>query len=916
MLIAEPRALLEKLNSVSRRALEAAAGASVTGRHYEVTVEHFLHALLDVRESDLVVLLDRFQIDPSRTRARLHKSLTELRTGNAGRPGFSPLLLELLQDAWIYATTELHATRLRSGAVLVRLLHAPGRYLPLDVTLFEGLPTDDLRKNLLILAGESAEAIEDAAAEWSGGGGARPSGGAPAPGAGGDTALARFTTNLTERAKKGGIDPVFGREGEVRQVVDILCRRRKNNPIIVGEPGVGKTALVEGLAVRIAEGDVPEFLKDTQVVVLDLGSLQAGAGVKGEFENRLKSVISEVKASPKPIVLFIDEAHTLIGAGGAQGAGDAANLLKPALARGELRTIAATTWAEYKRYFEKDAALERRFQPVKVDEPGIEAAVLMLRGLAQRFEEAHGVVIRDEAVRAAVTLSSRYIAGRQLPDKAVDLLDTSAARVRVLRGAPPAALEDARAELAAVEREIGAFGRDHAAGVVVDEEGRKAAESKRDELRERVATLEARLAEQRALVQRVDELRRDVAKIGNPGAGAAEQEKGKGEAKPSTPSTQTAPETAVEHAAKLEDLRIALGRLRAIPREELVVFADVDETLVATIVADWTGIPVGRMVQDDVAAILSLEDRLRQRVRGQDPALSVIARELRSARSGLKAPGAPLGVFLLVGPSGVGKTETALALADLLFGGERFVVTINMSEFQEKHTVSRLIGSPPGYVGFGEGGMLTEAVRQRPYSVVLLDEVEKADREVMNLFYQVFDKGMLADGEGRVIDFANTVVIMTSNLATDLITHAADPAAGEVPSHDDLISLVKPTLSAHFKPALLARMTVVPYIPIRSEALLGITRMKLGAVAARTREAHGLELEIDDAVIDAVAARCREVESGARNVDHILRGTILPLVSNALLEGIASGKATRKLRLTTDDALSGSAGFVCISEEK
>jgi len=889
MLIAEPRALIDKLNSVARRALEAAAGASVTGRHYEVTVEHFLHALLDLRESDLVVLLDRFQVDASRARAALHRSLTELRTGNAGRPGFSPLLLELLQDAWIYATTELHAARLRSGAVLVRLLQAPGRYLPLDVPLFDGIPSDDLRKNLSILAGESAEAIEDAESQWSSGAARTtpgPGGAATSPdprGPGGDTALSRFTTNLTERARKGGIDPVFGREAEVRQVVDILCRRRKNNPIIVGEPGVGKTALVEGLALRIAQGDVPEFLRDTQVVSLDLGALQAGAGVKGEFENRLKSVISEVKASPKPIVLFIDEAHTLIGAGGAQGAGDAANLLKPALARGELRTIAATTWAEFKRYFEKDAALERRFQPVKVDEPGIDAAVLMLRGLAQRFEEGHGVVIRDEAVRAAVTLSSRYIAGRQLPDKAVDLLDTSAARVRVLRGAPPAALEDARAELAAVEREIGAFGRDHASGVIVDEEGRKSAETRRGELRDRVALLEARLREQRALVERVDELRRDVAKIG----------------------------TGADAGAALEELRVALGRLRAIPREELVVFADVDETLVASIVADWTGIPVGRMVQDDVAAILSLEDRLRQRVRGQDAALSVIARELRSARSGLKAPGAPLGVFLLVGPSGVGKTETALALADLLFGGERFVVTINMSEFQEKHTVSRLIGSPPGYVGFGEGGMLTEAVRQRPYSVVLLDEVEKADREVMNLFYQVFDKGMLADGEGRVIDFANTVVIMTSNLATDLLTRAADPhAVSDTPAHDDLIALVKPTLSAHFKPALLARMTAVPYIPIRADALLGITRMKLSAVAARTQEAHGIELQIDEAVIDAVAARCREVESGARNIDHILRGTILPLVSNTLLEGIASGDATRRLRLAIDDA----QGFVCHAE--
>ncbi len=897
MLIAEPRALIEKLNTVCRRAMEAAAGAAVTGRHYEVSVEHLLHALLDTRESDLVAVLNRFQLDPSRVRATLHRALTELRTGNAGRPGFSPVLLELLQDAWIYASTELHATKLRSGAILVRLLQVPGRYLPLDRALFEGLPVDDLRKNLLLIASESGEALEDAEAEWGGGETRAASPGAPAgaPAAGGNSALARFTTNLTERAKSGAIDPVFGREGEVRQVVDILCRRRKNNPIIVGEPGVGKTALVEGLAVRIAEGDVPEFLKDTQVVALDLGALQAGAGVKGEFENRRKSVISEVKASPKPIVLFIDEAHTLIGAGGQQGGGDAANLLKPALARGELRTIAATTWAEYKRYFEKDAALERRFQPVKVEEPGVEAAVLMLRGLAKKFEEAHGVVIRDEAVRAAVTLSSRYIAGRQLPDKAVDLLDTSAARVRVLRGAPPAVLEDARADLAAVERELQAHGRDHAAGVPVDEEAQKAAEARKKELTEQVATLEARLAEQRSLVQTIDDLRRDVAKIDAEGAKSAEGEI-----------------DVTAKAGKLEELRGALGRLRKIPHEELVVFADVDETLVATIISDWTGIPVGRMVQDDVATILSLEDRLRQRVRGQDPALSVIARELRSARSGLKAPGIPHGVFLLVGPSGVGKTETALALADLLFGGERFVVTINMSEFQEKHTVSRLIGSPPGYVGFGEGGMLTEAVRQRPYSVVLLDEVEKADREVMNLFYQVFDKGMLADGEGRVIDFANTVVIMTSNLATDLLTQAADPASPEVPAHEDLVALVKPTLSAHFKPALLARMTVVPYIPIGADALLGITRMKLSAVGARTREAHDIELEIDDAVIHAVADRCREVESGARNVDHILRGTILPLISNALLEGMASGKAIQKLRLVTDEA----KGFACHAEER
>ena len=664
----------------------------------------------------------------------------------------------------------------------------------------------------------------------------------------------------------GELDPVFGREPEIRQVVDILARRRKNNPIIVGEAGVGKTALVEGLAMRIAEGSVPDQLKNVHVLSLDLGALQAGAGVKGEFENRLKGVISEVKASPRPIVLFIDEAHTIIGAGGPQGGGDAANLLKPALARGELRTIAATTWAEFKRYFEKDAALERRFQPVKVDEPSIEGALVMLRGLAERFEEAHGVVVQDEAVRAAVTLSSRYITGRQLPDKAVDLLDTSAARVKVVRAAPPAVLEDTRAELAAVERHLAALERDHKAGLTIDEQAKAAAATRRDDLQKRAAELESRAAGQRTIVLRIDALRKEVA------SGAEGQR---------------------------PLLRAEIDKLKAIRHEDLLVHADVDEGLVASIVADWTGIPVGKMVKDDIQGILRTEERLRQRVRGQDPALEVIARELRAARAGLKPTAQPMGVFLLVGPSGVGKTETALGLADLLFGGERFIVTINMSEFQERHTVSRLIGSPPGYVGYGEGGVLTEAVRQRPYSVVLLDEVEKADKEVLNIFYQVFDKGMLADGEGRVVDFKNTVIIMTSNLATDLITRAAPPG-GEIPALDDLISMVKPALTAHFKPALLARMTVVPYIPIGPEALLGIVRMKVDNVSKRARESHGIALSVDDAVIEAIAARCREVESGARNVDHILRGSVLPLLSSEILRRMADDQALDAMRLVLD----------------
>ncbi len=886
MLLVEPRALIDKLNPTCRRAFERAAGASVTARHREVSVEHVLLALLDDRESDFVALLEHHRVDPTHARAALQRYVGELAAGNPGKPVFSPTLFEWMQDAWVYASAELGDVALRSGPLLVRLLLAPGRYTSVNLEGFADLPRDELRKKVGALTANSVEATTTPQAGSAFGAGLAGGGGGASVNDAGD-ALSRFTTNLTERAKEGKLDPVFGREAEVRQMVDVLSRRRKNNPILVGEPGVGKTALVEGLALRIAQGDIPKALENAQVVVLDLGALQAGAGVKGEFEKRLQGVISEVKASPRPMILFIDEAHTLIGAGGPQGGGDAANLLKPALARGELRTIAATTWAEYKRYFEKDPALERRFQPVKVDEPSIEKATVMLRGVARRLEEAHGVVIRDEAVRAAVTLSSRYITGRQLPDKAVDLLDTSAARVRVLRGAQPSVLEDTRADLAATLSQLDALDRDLDAGtpLVADHQKmREAAAGRRDALRETLAGIEGRLAQQRDLIATIEGLR-DQVKAASEDATRRDEARGR--------------------------LRSELEKLRAIPVEDRLLHADVDDELVSTIVADWTGIPVGRMVKDDVAAILSIEDRLRERVRGQDPALAVIGRELRSARSGLKPPEAPLGVFLLVGPSGVGKTETALGLADLLFGGERFLVTINMSEFQERHTVSRLIGSPPGYVGYGEGGVLTEAVRQRPYSVVLLDEVEKADREVMNLFYQVFDKGTLSDGEGRVIDFANTVVVMTSNLATDLLTQAADPSLATVPSHEELTALVKPTLSSWFKPALLARMTVVPYIPIRAEALVGIVQKKLNQVAARTLESHGLELVVEPAVPEAIAARCREVESGARNIDHILRGSVLPLLSSTILRGIADESSHTRIRL----GVSSSTGeLTCQSE--
>ncbi len=859
MLVAEPRSLLRKLNPTCTRALEAAASACIGSRHYEVTVEHLVLALLDDRESDLATAFEHYRIDLAHARATLQRYVGELRSGNAGKPTFSTLLLEWVQDAWLYSSTELSETAVRSGALLVRLVLSSSRYLPFELPILEKIPRDELRSNLVTIVATSGEAkasLSSSSSAEPGAPGDKPKGGTSLGKP--DGPLARFTTDLTERAREGQLDNVYGREAEIRQVVDILVRRRKNNPIIVGEAGVGKTALVEGLAMRIAEKTVPEQLRDVHVLTLDLGALQAGAGVKGEFENRLKGVIAEVKASPKPIVLFIDEAHTIIGAGGPQGGGDAANLLKPALARGELRTIAATTYAEFKKYFEKDAALERRFQPVKVDEPSTEQAVLMLRGVAEKFQEAHGVVITDAAVQAAVNLSSRYISGRQLPDKAVDLLDTAAARAKVMLAAPPAELEDTRAKLAAIERQLGAMKRDHDAGHPVDEDEKQKAEASREALVAKASALETKMSDQRAIVDKITALRKE---------------------------------------GKRDEVGKELDKLRAIKPEDLLVHADVGEALVGSIVSDWTGIPVGKMVKDDVEAILKMEDRMRKRVRGQDQGLALIGRELRAARSELKPKNAPLGVFLLVGPSGVGKTETAIGLAELLFGGERFMVTINMSEFQERHTVSRLLGSPPGYVGYGEGGILTEAVRHRPYSVVLLDEVEKADREVLNIFYQVFDKGMLADGEGRIIDFKNTVIIMTSNLATDLITSAAAP--GEpVPPIDDLIGLVKPTLSAHFKPALLARMTVVPYIPIGPEALMDIAKMKLNAVAARAKEAHNINLTYEEAVVKAIADRCREVESGARNVDHILRGTILPIVSNEILKGLASETPQSNLRLT------------------
>ncbi len=876
MLLVEPKSIIKRLSRSCTNALEAAVAQCVNARHYEVTVEHIMLALLDDSNSDIAFLVMHYDLDPSQLRAVLQRSLEDLRTGNAGRPVLSPNMLEWMQDAWLTGSVEYGYQKVRSGVLFARLVQQAQRYSMSNIGPYlERIPKDDIKTNLSkVISGSKEEG--EAVAAAGGAAGAAGGKGMPAGAASvaADSALAKFTVDYTGRARAGQIDPIFGREREIRQIIDILARRRKNNPIIVGDSGVGKTALVEGLALLIAENNVPPLLQGTEILGLDLGLLQAGAGVKGEFENRMKQVISEVKSSAKPIILFIDEAHTIIGAGGQQGGGDAANLLKPALARGELRTIAATTWSEYKKYFEKDAALERRFQPVKVDEPSEAVAITMLRGLRPKFEAAHGVIIQDEAVAACVRLSARYISGRQLPDKAVDLLDTCSARVKVALQQKPAQVEDAEVLIHNLKHELSALERDRDAGVKIDPE-------RISELKAKIAAGEDDLVSVKAAFERETEGAKKIVEARKK-MDAAKTDEEKNEIR--------------------KEVVAAIDELHKSQSEVPLVRPDVDEAMVATVVAAWTGIPVGKMVQDDVKAMLEMEDRLIKRIKGQDHGIAAIAKELRSARAGLKPLNTPQGVFLLVGPSGVGKTETALSIADLLFGGERMMTVINMSEFQEKHTVSRLIGSPPGYVGFGEGGMLTEAVRQRPYTVVLLDEVEKADPDVMNLFYQVFDKGMLSDGEGRLVDFKNTVLILTSNLATDKITNMATSAWEENKDPDvaEIAAEVKPTLVAHFKPALLARMTTIVYLPLPTSALGKITRLKLDALMDRLRKSQRIEASYTDEMVESIANRCKEVDTGARNIDHILRATLLPQLSSAILERMAEANLPKKLQIGVD----------------
>ncbi len=911
------KSLIGKLNDSTRGALEAAAGLCLARTHYDIEVEHYLTKLLDSTDNDAAAIFKHFEVDTSRLSGELARALDKLKTGNARTPALSPTLMKMLIEAWTVGSIDYNAAQVRTGFTilalatndeLVRLMREVSRE-------FQKIQAATLRKDFAAIVGSSAEEAQAAIAAAAPG---APSAG-PRPG-GKSPNLDQFTINLTEKAKTGKIDPVLGRDFEIRQVVDILMRRRQNNPILTGEAGVGKTAVVEGFALRVAQGDVPPPLRNVIVRTLDLALLQAGAGVKGEFENRLKGLIEEVKASPIPIILFIDEAHTMIGAGGPAGQGDAANLLKPALARGELRTIAATTWSEYKKYFEKDPALARRFQVVKVEEPIETQCMTMLRGIVPSLEKHHKVRILDEGLTAAVHLSHRYLAGRQLPDKAVSILDTACARLALGQSATPPAIEDSVRQIddLAVQQRI--LERESAVGTDHRERLQEIA-TKSAEIQSRLAGLRTRFEKESGLVTTIRDLRSQLesAVASQNGNAAARTEIPGAEipgvatgASASTPAaTATAAEaasssataTAVEEAPKPVDvaavrtqLAQAEAELANLQGETPMIRVAVDAQIVGEVISAWTGIPVGKMMKDEISTVLSLPKFLGQRVIGQLHALEIISQRISTARARLDDPNKPIGVFMLVGPSGVGKTETALALSDLLYGGERNLITINMSEFQEAHTVSTLKGSPPGYVGYGEGGVLTEAVRRRPYSVVLLDEVEKAHPDVLELFYQVFDKGNMEDGEGREIDFKNTIIILTSNAGTDILAKlCADPET--MPGPEGLIKALKPELNKIFKPAFLGRMVLIPYMPIRDENLKQIIRLKLGKIQRRIHENHKIELTYDGALVDEVANRCTEVESGARNVDNILTNTLLPDISRQLLGRMAANEPMERIHV-------------------
>jgi type VI secretion system protein VasG len=872
------KSLVSKLDETSRSTLESAAGLALSRTNYDVEIEHWLLKLIDRQTSDVAVILNHFSVDSGRLTQDINRVIDRFKTGNGRAPGLAPNIVKLIREAWLIASLEQDANIVRSGHLLLALLGSD-ELSPVareSSTHFAKIPVETLRSTMtqICSASEEAKFASDAPASAGGaaGGGSAGAGGAPRPAGGGD-ALNKYTIDLTAQARDGKIDPIYGRDPEIRQIVDILTRRRQNNPILTGEAGVGKTAVVEGFALRIVQGDVPESLKNVRLLSLDLGLLQAGAGIKGEFENRLKSVIDEVKNSATPIIVFIDEAHTLIGAGGAEGQNDAANLLKPALARGEMRTIAATTWAEYKKYFEKDPALTRRFQVVKVEEPAEALAVAMLRGLVPVLEKHHGVRILGEALEAAAGLSHRYIAGRQLPDKAISLLDTACARVGISQAATPPAVEDLERSLGLLAAEVKMLEREGRSGIdVVAALAKKAAEKEEFEAKKAVAT--ERWQSELALVKDVAEKRKALDDL---------------------------PEGSADLGAVTATLREAQAKLAESQGETPMIYDLVDYNVVAEVLAGWTGIPVGRMVSDEIKSVLTVGDQLAKRIKGQSYALDMIGQTVRTARAGLADPRKPIGVFLFCGTSGVGKTETALALAELLYGGEQNVTTINMSEFKEEHKVSTLVGAAPGYVGYGEGGVLTEAVRRKPYSVILLDEMEKAHPGVQDVFYQVFDKGMLKDGQGRDIDFKNTLIIMTSNAGTDTIEKLCRNAE-TLPEPEELAKELRPSLLEYFKPAFLGRVVTVPFFPLPPEILREIVVISLERIRKRVVGNYGATFEWDDALLDRLVARCTEVESGARNIENILKRGLLSDLAAQLLEMRAEGKSVAEVRVTAGDA--------------
>ncbi|WP_324041230.1 type VI secretion system ATPase TssH [Aeromonas caviae] len=863
--------LVERLNPICRHMLEEAAALCVNHQGAEIRIEHLLLKMLETPLSDVRQILKVAEVEVEELKTLLQPSAADSSYGQ-GYPSFSPMLVEWLQDSWLLASAELQHAQLRSGVMLLVLLMTPQRYLPGSVTrLLAKVNRELLRQQFDEWVKESAETQVTTAS-----GDKTAQAALPADA----SLLARFTVNVTEQARQGSLDPVLCRDHEIDLMIDILSRRRKNNPIVVGEAGVGKSALIEGLALRMVAGQVPEKLRGVELMTLDLGAMQAGASVKGEFEKRFKGVMQEVKDAVQPVILFIDEAHTLIGAGNQAGGLDVSNLIKPALARGELRTIAATTWGEYKKYVEKDAALSRRFQLVKVGEPDADEATVILRGLRSIYEKAHGVLIDEEALQAAAQLSARYISGRQLPDKAIDVLDTACARVAINLTTPPRAVSHLQNALRQRELEIRQLERQSLIGLGDNAERLAELQAAQQACREELAEQEARWQQQQGLVHQIVELRAALL--------ADQQDEMLAREALDLADAPLDPQAAAEQLATLE------RELAELQQAEVLVSAHVDKTQIAAVIAEWTGVPLNRISQGELDVVTRLPEYLGELIKGQDVAVAHLHKHLLTARADLRRPGRPLGAFLLVGPSGVGKTETVLQIAELMFGGRQYLTTINMSEYQEKHTVSRLIGSPPGYVGFGEGGVLTEAIRQKPYSVVLLDEVEKAHPDVLNLFYQAFDKGELADGEGRIIDCKNVVFFLTSNLGFQtIVDHAEQP--------DVLLDALYPELAAFFKPALLARMEVIPYLPLGHDTLVQIVGGKLNRLVKLLKERFGAEVVLDDEVAEEILLRANRSENGARMLESVIDGALLPPVSLQLLQRLSAGEPIKRVHFSVAD---------------